>query len=259
MTDTPEPSEHAEQVAALKRQWAESPAKNWQLLRMAALPTERGSGARPLRFAELARSERHHPSLSMLRLSVQLPAQVLHREQNVLEVWLDHHLHSIEFGPVGGLQVEPGNRGLGRFLGAQAINWALPRCGHYRVIGGDLTGKDNFDELLRKRRDHILQALGFSVAYSDPMYINGAYSAALLSDLQGQWNEEKVQIVGLLEASKSLQQADQTLTEQAIKLREKDLQLAACVRDEGALRFTISCLVIFCLFQAALLFWLIVR
>jgi hypothetical protein len=259
MTDTPEPPEHAEQIAELKRQWAEAPAKSWQLLRMAPLPTERGSGARPLRFAELTRSEKHHPSLSMLRLSVQLPSQVLHREQNVLEVWLDHRLHSIEFGPVGGLQIEPGNRGLGRFLAAQAINWAQPRCAHYRVIGGELSGKDNFDEPLRKRRDHVLQALGFSVAYSDPMFINGAYSAALLSDLQGQWNEEKVQILGLLEAGKMLQQAEQTLSEQAIKLRGKDQQLAAHVRDESALRFTISCLVGFCLFQAALLFWLIVR
>ncbi|MBX9914679.1 MAG: hypothetical protein K2Y25_12365 [Pseudomonadaceae bacterium] len=259
MSDTPELPEHAEQIAELKRQWAESPAKHWQLLRMLAQPTERGSGARGLRFAELARSERHHPHLSMLRLNVQLPAQVLHREHNVLELWLDHRLHTAEFGPTSGLQTEPSNRGLGRFLVAQAINWALPRCGHYQVIGGDFSGKDNFDESLRVRRDHLLETLGFNVTYSDTAQLKGGYSASLLSDLKGQWNGEKVQIVGLLEAGKMLQQADQTLAEQAIKLRQKDELLAASVRDEGALRFTISTLVIFCLFQAALLLWLMVR
>lgn len=259
MSDTPETPEHAEQLAELKRQWADSPAKHWQLLRMAALPTERGSGARPLRFAELARSERHHPLLSMLRLNVQLPTQLLHREQNLLEVWLDHRLKTVEFGPVSGLQVEPSNRGLGRFLIAQAIIWALPRCSHYQVIGGELTGKDNFDENLRQRRDHVLETSGFSVTYTDAGHIRGAYSAALLSDLHGQWNEQKVQIVSLLEAGKMLQQAEQTLGEQAIKLRQKDEQLATSVRDEGALRFTISTLVMFCLFQAALLFWLMMR
>lgn len=254
-----EPTEHAEQVAELKRQWADTPAKHYQLLRMAALPTERGGATRALRFAELARSERHHPHLSMLRLSVQLPGQILHREQNVLELWLDHRDHSIEFGPASGVQIEPANRGLGRFLAAQAINWALPRCSHYRVIGGNFSGKDNFDETLRKRRDHVLEALGFSVNYSDSAQTKGDYSAALLSDLQGQWNGEKVQVVSLLEAGKLLQQAEQTLTEQAIKLRQKDEQLATSVRDEGALRFTISALVMFCLFQAALLFWLMLR
>ena len=258
MPETPESPSHTEQILELKRQWAELPVRQWQLLRLAPLATERGTGARPLRFAELTRCERHSPSLSVLRLRVQLPAQLLHREQNVLEVWLDHGLRTLEFGPASGLQIEPSNRGLGRFLAAQGILWAQQRCGHYQVLGGDFAAKDSFDENLRKRRDHMLEALGFTVTHDDLTPVKGSYSAALVSTLQGEWNHEKVQQVGLLDAGKMLQQADQTLAEQALKLRQRDEQLAASQRDEGTLRFTISSLVVFCLFQAALLLWLIV-
>ena len=258
MSETAEPPSHAEQILELKRQWAELPARQWQLLRLAPLAAERGTGARPLRFAELTRCERHSSPLSVLRLNVQLPAQLLHREQNLLEIWLDHGLRTLEFGPASGLQVEPGNRGLGRFLVAQGILWAQQRCGHYQVLGGEFAAKDSFDENLRKHRDHLLETLGFTVTHDELIAVKGSYSAALVSTLQGEWNREKVQQVSLLDAGKMLQQADQTLAEQSIKLRQADQQLASNQRDEVALRFTISSLVVFCLFQAALLLWMIV-
>lgn len=258
MSETVEPPSHAEQILELKQQWAELPAKHWQLLRMAPLSTERG-GARPLRYAELARCERHSPSLSLLRLTVQLPAQVLHREQNVLEIWLDHGQRTLEFGPTSGLQIEPSNRGLGRFLLAQGILWAQQRCGHYQVMGGDFSAKDSFEENQRKHRDHLLETQGLVVTRDPNTPVKGSYSAALVSSLKGDWNREKIQQVSLLDAGKMLQQADQTLAEQAIKLRQKDQQLAVNQRDDIAWRFTVSCLVVFCLFQAALLVWLMLR
>ena len=188
-------------------------------------------------------------TLSMLRLTIQLPAQLLHKEQNVLEVWLDHQQRTVQFGPESGLQIEPNNRGLARFLLAQGILWAQQRCGHYRVIGADFAAKDSFDEQQRSRRDHILEALGFTISYSDKLQIKGGFGANLASDLIGDWNRDKVQTVALLDAGKILQQADQTLAEQAVKLRHKEEQLTAIKRDESALRFTISALMLLCLFQ----------
>ena len=79
MTDAPEQPSHEEQISALKRQWAELPPRQWQLLRLSPLATERSTGPRPLRFAELARLERHSPTLSMLRLSIQLPTPTARR------------------------------------------------------------------------------------------------------------------------------------------------------------------------------------
>lgn len=259
MSETPEQPAPADPLLELKQQWAELPPKHWQLLRLAPLPTERSTGPRPLRFAELARVERHTPAASLLRLSVQLPGQLLHREQNVLEIWLDHQARTFSLGPDSGLQIEPSNRGLGRFLLAQGILWAKPRCGHYQVLGADFAAKFNFDETMRNRRDHVLEALGFEVSYSDKSQLKGGYGASLVSSLNGEWNREKVQTVALLEAGKILQQADQTLAEQAVKLRHKEEQLASSKRDESALRFTLSSLMLLCLFLTALLLWLMFR
>ena len=63
----------------------------------------------------------------------------------------------------------------------------------------------------------------------------------------------------LLDAGKILQQADQTLAEQAVKLRHKEEQLTAIKRDESALRFTISALMLLCLFLTALTLWIMFR
>lgn len=259
MSHAPEQPDGEELNTALKRQWAELPPRQWQLLRLSPLSTERSSGPRPLRFAELARLERHSPTLSLLRLNVQLPAQLLHREQNVLEFWLDHQQRTLQFGPDSGLQVEPSNRGLARFLLAQGILWAQQRCGHYRVIGADFAAKDSFDEQQRNRRDHVLEALGFTVTYQDKLQVKGGYGADLVSDLRGEWNRDKVQTVALLDAGKILQQADQTLAEQALKLRQKDEQLSSLKRDESALRFTLSALMLLCLFLTALSLWMMIR
>ena len=91
------------------------------------------------------------------------------------------------------------------------------------------------------------------------MQIKGGFGANLASDLIGDWNRDKVQTVALLDAGKILQQADQTLAEQAVKLRHKEEQLTAIKRDESALRFTISALMLLCLFLTALTLWMMFR
>ena len=53
-----------------------------------------------------------------------------------------------------------------------------------------------------------------------------------------------------------LQQAEQNLQEQEVKLREKEEKLGRYQREEMGLRFTITCLVAFAVFQAGLLIWI---
>ena len=53
MTTSPtavEPAEEPQEIPALP--WAELTAEHFQLLRLAALPTDRSTGARPLRFVQ---------------------------------------------------------------------------------------------------------------------------------------------------------------------------------------------------------------
>jgi hypothetical protein len=56
-----------------------------------------------------------------------------------------------------------------------------------------------------------------------------------------------------------LQQADQNLREQESKLRKLSERIDRFRREDGSLRFTITCLVAFCLFQAGLLIWIATR
>lgn len=262
MTDTPSPIDIPTAPLAAAENlhpWADLAPEQFRLLRLAPLPVDRHTGARPLRFVQLGRLVRHSKAQSLLRLTVQLPGQRLHREQNLLEVWVDHRAKEVRFAPEGGLRIEPDNRGLGRFLLAQGIAWAKQQCAHYQVEGGALPAKDALGEDDRRRRDHCLQAQGFTVQYLDPLQLKARYGAARVGDLRSDWNAEKVQLVDLLDAAAMLQQADLGLREQEVKIHKLEQRIERLGREDGSLRFTISCLVAFCLFQAGLLIWIASR
>ncbi|WP_177412391.1 hypothetical protein [Pseudomonas cavernicola] len=261
-TDAPQPDAAvavAVAAAALPHPWSNLGPEQFRLLRLAPLPTDRYTGVRSLRFVQFGRVARHSPDQSLLRLSLELPGQRVRKEQNVLEVWVDHRSNEVRFGLDSGLHIEPINRGLGRFLLAQGIAWAKQKCAHYQVEGGALAAKDLLSDDARLRRDHFLRVQGFDVDYPDPRQLKATYSAARVNALNSDWQKEKVQIVELLDAAAMLQQADQNLREQEVTLRKQDERLASLTREDGTLRFTITCLVAFCVFQAGLLIWMATR
>jgi hypothetical protein len=239
--------------------WAELAPDRFRLLRLSPLATDRDTGARPLRFVELAQIERHTPQQSLLKLFVRLPGQLLSKKHNVLEIWADHRAKELRFGPDSGLHMEPTNRGLGRFLLAQGALWAQKRWAHYLVEGGSLPAKDVTGEDMRLRRDHCLQTQGFEVLYPDPQQLKATYGVPRVSTLRPDWNTEKVQIIELKDAAAMLEQADRNLQEQEKKIRDIQERLDKFRREDGTLRFTIACLVAFSLFQAGLLIWIATR
>jgi len=248
--------ESAAQSTARPHPWAELGPEHYRLLRLAPLPTDRSTGARPLRFVQLGRVERHSSEQSLLRLSVQLPGQVLRKEMNLLEVWADHRNKEIRFGADSGFATEPLNRGLGRFLLAQGVGWAKKKWAHYRVEGGALAMKDAMNEEARQRRDHFLRAQGFDVIYEDSGLLKARYHAGRVSELYDDWHKEKVQILPLLDAASMLEQADQNLATQANEIRRLEQRIETFRRDDTSLRFTIACLTVFAVFQAGLLIWI---
>ncbi len=255
----PDATAQAQAAVEKAHPWADLAPEHFRLLRLAPLPVDRHTGARPLRFVQLGRVERHAKGQSLLRLTLHLPGVRLRKELNLLEVWIDHRSKEMRLGPEKGLLVEPGNRGLGRFLLAQGIAWAQQHCAHYLVEGAALPAKDALSEDARLRRDHCLQAQGFDIEYLDPLQLKARYSAARVSSLHSDWHSEKVQVVDLLDAAAMLQQADHNLREQDVKLRKLDSRLELFRREDSSLRFTIACLVAFCMFQAGLLIWMATR
>ncbi|MDE1164194.1 MAG: hypothetical protein PW845_02145 [Pseudomonas sp.] len=259
-TTTPESPEVAEDAApappAVDLPWADVTPEQFKMLRLVPLPVDRATGARPLRFVQLGRAERHSTHFSLLRLDIQLPAQKVRKEQNHLDVWANHDTQTITFSPDSGLHMEPLNRGLGRFLLAQAAIWLQRKWSHYRIEGGTLAAKDALGEDARLRRDHVLKTHGIEVSYTDAQHMKGSYKELTAGNLIATWNGEKIQPVEILDAATMLQLADHNLQEQEVKLRQQEERVAKFKREDGGLRFTISCLVAFAVFQAGLLIWI---
>jgi hypothetical protein len=220
------------------------------------LQTDRNTGGRPLRFVEFGYAERNSKEHSLMRMTISLPGQRVRKEQNHLDVWVDHETKRVHFGPASGLQIEPMNRGIGRYLAAQGISRAKKRWPGYTVDGSDLNNKDALNEDTRLRRDHFLRVHGFDVVYADAQHLKGSVKEVQVSDLLTDWNTEKLQQVEILEAAQMLQQAEQNLAEQEVKLKKHEEKVTKYKREDAGLRFTISCLVAFAVFQAGLLIWI---
>jgi hypothetical protein len=259
MTDTQNSPDTAPETTATEvvdLPWSDVTAEHHKMLRLAPLKTDRATGGRPLRFVEFGYAERNNEERSLLRMSISLPGQRVRKEQNLLDVWVDHETRHVHFGPDSGLQIEPMNRGIGRFLAAQGITWAKKKWSSYTVDGADLNNKDALNEDTRLRRDHFLRMHGFDVVYADAQHLKGSVKAVKVGDLLGDWNAEKLQFVEILEAAQMLQQAEQNLAEQEVKLQMQEEKVSQYKREDTGLRFTISCLVTFSVFQAGLLIWI---
>ncbi|MCX2890980.1 hypothetical protein DMX11_24450 [Pseudomonas sp. LB-090624] len=260
MTTAPvaaEPAEEPQQSPALP--WAELTAEHFQLLRLAALPIDRSTGARPLRFVQFGYAERHDKAHSLLRMEITLPGQKVHKEQNRLDIRVDHAERRVRIGSEHGLQIEPVNRGIGRFMLAQAAQWLQRKWSHYQVEGMALPSKDALNEDSRLRRDNCLRGVGIEVEYEDNQHLKGRTVDMPAGQLKAAWNSERLQRVEILDAAHLLQQADQQLQEMEGQLRERDERVAKYRREDGGLRFTITCLVAFAMFQAGLLIWIATR
>ncbi|KMM79127.1 hypothetical protein [Pseudomonas deceptionensis] len=259
MSDTP--SQPAEPEAAAPPEapplpWAEVQPEHFRLLRLAPLQTDRHTGGRPLRFVQFGHAERHSKDISLLRLNIALPGQRVRSEQNHLDVWADHVTHRVRISPERGMQIEPLNRGIGRFVLARAVQWAQKRWSHYRIDATELASKDALSEDSRLRRDHFLRIHGFDVVYADAQFLKARIEDVKVGELLDSWNAEKLQFLEILDAAQMLQQAEQNLQEQDVKLRDKEEKLSKYQREETGLRFTITCLVAFTVFQAGLLIWI---
>lgn len=265
MTDT-HTSEQPEQQAAAPAEpdaqvpqdhpWELLAPEPYRLLRLYPQPFDRATGARPLRFAQYSRIERHSQKESLLRLSIELPGQSLKKDQNRLDVWLDHQQKEMRFEP---LQIDPPNRGLGRFLLAQAIEWAQQKWSHYAVKSGDLPYRNMLSEDARLRRDQALRNQGFEVLYPDEGQLRATYGAKRVSELESEWNPEKVQVLDELDCAAMLEQADTQLRDQEALIRKHEERITWLKREDSGLRFTVTCLVAFALFQAGLLIWIATR
>jgi hypothetical protein len=209
--------------------WRSLEPERFQVLRLNALPADRETGQKP------------------------------HKDINTLEVWADHKQQQIHINPDFPLRCDPANRGLGRFLLAQAALWAGKRWGFYTVASQPLLIKYATNDAARLRRDHALQAQGFSVTYEDAVQMRAVCSVGRVSQLHSDWNDNKVSVISAIDSATMLQNADQKLNEQNVLIKKLNEHITRLKSEDSTLRFTISILAIFAVFQAALLIWIATR
>lgn len=242
-----------------QKTWAALPYDSVQILRLAPLTAERETGLRPLLFGCLNRISRHSKEMSMLRLSVVFPDKKFGKNSNNLELWVDHREKTIQILPEHGLFTEPGNRGLGRLLMAQAVEWCSPKWHDYSLPSLELKTKLVPTDMARLRRDHALQAQGFTVTYNDGVQMSASCTAIRLDQLGREWNRDKIRIMDHLEAAHLLYSSDLNLKSQTSQISALNQKLELLQRDDNTMRFTIFTLIFFAIFQAGLLIWMATR
>ena len=110
MTDTqtsPDNPAETEAPPAVELPWADVDVEHPKMLRLAPLQTDRSTGGRPLRFVEFGYAERQDKFRSLLRMRITLPGQRVRKEQNHLDVWVDHAEKRMHFGPESGSTCKP--------------------------------------------------------------------------------------------------------------------------------------------------------
>lgn len=261
-SDQPEGDDAQQPETALQRyqrEWAKLAFERSSLLRLAALPADRTTGLRPLMFASLDKVSRHNKEVSLLRLRVRLPGSKEEKGLNQLDVWVDHKNKEISVLPEHGLHIAPLNRGLGRFLLASIVRWCSPSWSDYSLPPISLKSRLVADDAARLRRDHALQAQGFSLTYEDAVQMSAVCGALKLEQLHAEWNKEKVRELDNLEVAQLLHSSDMNLKAQTAQINQLLEKQASLKRDDNTLRFTIVTLIFFSIFQACLLIWMASR
>lgn len=212
----------------------------------------------PERLARVTTSHERVGTLELYRLEVQLEGEPRPEAGNLLEVLVDHRNRRVRFGPADGVAMTPAGRGLAGYLLSQLIEWLQVQCPHYLVTPLPLDDRA-LSEPARQARDRLLQRAGFDLHYADPASGLGRAQVSDVSGLIAGWNTERVQVCSMGELLAELRDKESQMLGQQGQLNSLRATLDSYQRTDVGHRFAIGCLLIFSLFQALLLFWVVLR
>lgn len=211
------------------------------------------------RLAQVAVTRDRKGNLELLRLQVRLDDESVADATNFMEVLIDHHHQRIRFGPIDGLRLFPAGRGLAGFLLAQLIDWCQRHHGDYAVTPITLRNSDVSSEEARQIRERLLKRAGFHLTYTDDGRTEGKAQANKVNDLISSWNIERIQLLHVAELLKQLREQETLSREQQIRLTTLQARLDEYKRNDIGHRFAIGCLIVFSIFQALMLLWVVLR
>ena len=215
--------------------------------------------AQPEVLAQVAVTHEQVASLELLRLQVRIEGETPSRNLNTLEVLVDHKHQRLRFGPPEGIQMGPPQRGLAGFLLAQLIDWCQRNCPDYAVTPIMLHSADVATEELRLIRERLLKRAGFFIHYTDEAMSQGKAQANRVSDLISSWNTELIQPLQVSELLRQLREQETANRKLQAELSTLQATLEHFKRNDLGHRFAIGCLIVFAVFQALMLLWVVLR
>lgn len=176
-----------------------------------------------------------------------------------MELLVDHKHKRVRFGPLQGVRIFPPQRGVAGYLLAQLIDWAQRKHGDYAVTPITLHSDEVADEEGRQIRERLLKRAGFHQTYSDEERTRGKAQANRIADLVASWDVERVQRLHVGEILQQLRDKEQESRQQQAQLTTLQARLDEYKRNDLGHRFAIGCLIVFSIFQALMLLWVVLR
>lgn len=211
------------------------------------------------RLAQVAITHERVASLELLRLELRIEDESVPEGTNYLELLVDHQHQRVRFGPLQGVRIFPAQRGVGGFLLAQLIDWAQRRFADYAVTPITLAAADVASDEARQIRERLLRRAGFHQTYSDEGRTQGKAQVNSVGDLIASWNTERVQRLHVGEILQQLRDQEQQNRQQLAQLTTLQARLDEYRRNDLGHRFAIGCLIVFSIFQALMLLWVVLR
>lgn len=211
------------------------------------------------RLAQVAVTHERVASLELLRLELRIEEDSVPPGTNYMEMLVDHRHQRVRFGPLQGLRIFPAQRGVGGFLLAQLIDWAQRKYADYAVTPITLHAAEVADGESRQIRERLLKRAGFHQSYNDEGRTQGKAQANRVGDLVASWNVERVQRLHVGELLQQLREQETQNRQQLAQITTLQARLEEYQRNDLGHRFAIGCLIVFSIFQALMLLWVVLR
>ncbi|MEH6566097.1 MAG: hypothetical protein V7756_12285 [Halopseudomonas sp.] len=211
------------------------------------------------KLAQIAVTQEKAGGLELLRLQVRFEGEALPESGNCLEVMVDHKRQRVRLGPISNITIQPAQRGLGTFMLAQLIHWCQRYCGDYAVTPISLRSEDFKSGDARAAVEQMLSRAGFTLTNLDEESGNSVAQANRVNDLIGSWNTDKIQPLQINSLLGQLREHEALSVKQTAQLNNLQSVIASYKRTDMGNRFAIGCLIVFSIFQALMLLWVVLR
>lgn len=211
------------------------------------------------RLAQIAVTRERVAQLELLRLQLRIEDETVPPDTNFIEVLIDHRHQRVRFGPLTGLRIFPPQRGVAGFMLAQLIDWCQRHCADYAVTPIVLQASEAPTEESRQIRERLFKRAGFHLTWTNDARTEGKAQANRVRDLVASWNVERVQPLHVADTLRQLREQETLNRQQLAQLTSLQATLDEYKRNDIGHRFAIGCLIVFSIFQALMLLWVVLR